>query len=228
MRTTPAFALTAIVGVLLLAGCAGGAQPGGAAPEPIDTDAVFEPVAFPEPDIGPWPETPAPSDTEREALRLAEQDASWERVVTYNPEAVRPADPFERYLADDREWQPVAACLDEMGVPYTLSTFENGEVAGAAVSSMDDELHAVGEFTCRARFAPEPYLPPTDDQKGWLYDRWAQFVVPCYEANGLEQSEGVSREEWIATWPNHAWHLDVSSVDWDTADRISAACPVGP
>jgi hypothetical protein len=60
-----------------------------------------------------------------------------------------------------------------------------------------------------------------------MYDYLTQFLVPCYEANGIENPPPPPREDFIASWGNLIWFPDMSSLPMDSPEAIAIAeaCP---
>ncbi|WP_166878839.1 hypothetical protein [Salinibacterium sp. ZJ450] len=101
-----------------------------------------------------------------------------------------------------------------------------GKVSGMEWTT-DLEEHAVGAYVCLGRHRSQPFAPPNDAQLGWVYDYLTQFLAPCYEANGIENPPGPSREDFVANWPDQGWFPTTGHfpMEIDEERAIFEACP---
>ncbi|WP_167047114.1 hypothetical protein [Salinibacterium sp. ZJ454] len=221
----PRARLAIAVVILAVIGVAGCATRGTPASDPIETPAPLA-VTVPMPDLGPAPVRDRPADEQAETLRLAQLDSAWERVVAAHPNAVRPDVTFAGFVTSEQHTEVVSACFTEMAVPFGLSTDADGTVNGMEWTT-DLEEHAVGAYVCQARHSTRPTGPPTDAQLAWMYDYLTQFLVPCYEANGIENPPAPPREDFIAGWPNLGWFPGTGNLPTDTPKGMAVveACP---
>jgi hypothetical protein len=231
--------LAALLIVLpLLAGCSTQGAPA-AAPSPVSSEAADPTddskvndgtvaVAYPMPDLGPSP-TPAPlSKEDREALRLASADTNWQNVVAQYPNAVRPTVEFQGYGSGETYFETLLACYEDSGVEGDRGIDADGNLAGVGFSS-DNEADTVAAFACQSMHPSEPFARPTDEMLGYNYDYLTQFIVPCYEANGMANPPAPSREEFIANWPNQNWFpASPWEENWAEGHSVDDACPLLP
>jgi hypothetical protein len=62
---------------------------------------------------------------------------------------------------------------------------------------------------------------------GYLYDYFTKFLVPCYEANGIENVPAPTRAEFVSLWPNQNWYPSMGDVPMgsEMENQLNAACP---
>ncbi|MCU1407712.1 MAG: hypothetical protein JWQ43_4015 [Glaciihabitans sp.] len=214
--------LTALPAVALLAGCtAAGSYLPSSTRWPVPTaHATADAVQYPLPDIGPSP-APSPRTAEEiDAQRLAEQDQRWEEVTHLFPAAVRPVIEFDGYPGDDTVAALVDDCLQAAGFTPAMDDSRDGE----------DQAMAVLRYTCLADNPYHPFNPPNDAQLGYIYDYLTEFMVPCFEANGISNPAPPSRADFIALWPNQQWFPSTGEMPMGTAEdtAIHEACPTLP
>jgi len=205
----------------LLSGCASSVPaPPPAATATADPDAV---VGIDMPDIGPSPAPDPLTDEQREVLRVERQDAAWQGVVGQYPGAVRPADPFTGYTDPADLQDAINDCYVSKG--FTLGTsidaVGNSSPGGAMAST---EQEAIDLFLCHSEFTGATQ-PPNDAQLGYIYDYLTEFLVPCYEANGIENPAPPTREEFIANWPNQNWSPSTGLFGEERDYAVNRACP---
>lgn len=211
-----------------LAGCAttASAEPNASlAPTPTPL-AVTVPI----PDLGSSP-APAPqTPTQIEQIRLSIADQAWRQVLLQYPAALRPPVAFGGYITDAAEVSVMSQCYSEHGVPIA-----NGYPAGAKKgdpptsvgADASDEQEAIGAWLCNAEHPYRPTPPPTPQQLEYLYDYLTEFLVPCYEANGITEPPAPSRADFVAKWPHQNWYpADGAGMDGDKAAAITKACPL--
>ena len=205
----------------LLSGCASSdpVEPP-AASATADPDAV---VSIEMPDLGPSPAPDELTEEQREALRMGYQDQFWQNVVAQYPDAVRPADPFTGYTAADDMQDALNACYVSQGLTLgtTIDAEGNSSPGGAEAGT---EQESIGMFLCHAKITG-PTQPPNDAQLGYIYDYLTEFLVPCYEANGIENPAPPTREEFIANWPNQNWFPMTGLFGEDRDYAVNKACP---
>jgi hypothetical protein len=211
-----------VLALALLSGCASAesADPPVAASATADPDAV---VGIDMPDLGPSPAPDPLTDEQRDALRIERQDAHWQSVAQQYPDAVRPADPFTGYTESDDLWAAINDCYVSKG--FTLGTTidaEGNSSPGGASASTEQE--AIDIFLCHSEFTGATQ-PPNDAQLGYIYDYLTEFLVPCYEANGIENPAPPTREEFIANWPNQNWFPSTGLFGEEREYAVNKACP---
>jgi hypothetical protein len=191
---------------MLLAGCAQVE----AAPDPGAPSAESEPmpdatvVAYPMPDLGPSP-APAVLDPEgTEKLRLEEQDRQWESVTITYPDATRPADPFQQYR-DSIDSVELTDCFAAAGLQVDIGTTADGSGRTGISVSPEDESQAISAYECWAAYPSTPIAPMTTEQLDYLYSYLTQYLVPCYEANGVTVPEAPPRDDFVSNWPDQGW-----------------------
>ncbi|WP_426516893.1 hypothetical protein ACPPVQ_19145 [Diaminobutyricibacter sp. McL0618] len=218
-----------VVALGALAGCAtiAAAQPHAERTSTPTPTALA--VTVPMPDLGPSP-APAPQTAaETEQRRLSNADQAWKQLSQQYPSAVRPAVTFGGYITDSTEVAVMSQCYTEQGVPIA-NAYPPGAKKGDPPSSVgadaSDQKEAVGAWVCSVEHPYQPSPPPTPQQLGYLYDYLTEFLVPCYEANGISEVPAPSRAEFIAKWPNQNWFpSDGAGMDGAKAAAISKACP---
>ncbi len=224
-RARLGFAVT-ILAAFAVAGCATDPEPAPApASAPSETPAPLA-VSVPMPDLGPPPPRPELTDEQRETLRLERLDSAWERVVTHHPGAVRPDLVFAGYLEPEDRTNALTTCFTEKGVQFGLGPDAEGKVTIEEVSTSTEE-EAVGAYLCEGRYPVRTLGPPSDAQLSWMYDYLTQFLVPCYEANGIENPPAPPRADFIASWGRLIWFPDMRSLPMDSPEAIAIreACP---
>lgn len=226
----PRWGLLTLFAVLpFLASCSTSGIPA-ATPWPVPStsaESADPPAAtIPMPDLGPSP-TPVPlTDGARESLRLTAQDAQWQSVVDAYPNAVRPEVKFEGYLASETRVKILSECYESRGVAFAEGTDADGNIVGLSPSTTN-EAETVATYACDAAHPPSPVAPPSPEILGYLYDYLTEFVVPCYEANGVANPEPPAREEFVARWPNQNWFPSLEGGQAGTSDEaIEEACPL--
>ena len=212
-----------------LAGCSSSATASGhssGTPSPTPTPLA---VTVPMPDLGPSP-APAPQTAaETEQRRLSNADQAWEQLLLQYPSAVRPQVTFGGYITDASEVAVMSACYTEQGVPIA-NGYPAGAKKGDKPSSIgaeaDTEQEAIGAYVCNVEHPYRPSPPPTAQQLGYLYDYLTEFLVPCYEANGITELPAPTRAAFVANWPHQNWFpTDGAAMDGDRAAAIARACP---
>lgn len=210
-----------------LTGCATAAT---ADPQAIPTPTPTQlAVTVAMPDLGPSP-APAPQTAaQTEQRRLSNADQAWQQVLLQYPSAVRPQVTFGGYITDATEVAVMSQCLTEQGVPIA-NGYPAGAKKGDAPSSVgadaSDEKEAIGAWVCNVEHPYRPAPPLTPQQLGYLYDYLTEFLVPCYEANGVAEPPAPSRATFVATWPHQNWYpSDGALMDGDKAAAITKACP---
>lgn len=223
--------LSLLLALPLLAGCGTSDVPA-ATPWPVPT-AGSEPTGtpaatIPMPDLGPSPAPVPLTDATKEALRLANLDAQWQSVVASFPEAVRPEVGSFDYLAPAARAAALAPCYADAGVEFSEGSDESGTVIGLS-ASITDQADATAIYLCDAAYPTQPVAPPSPEILGYLYDYFTEFVVPCYEANGIDNPPAPSREDYVALWPNQNWYPSMG-IDPDSPEgvAIEEACPQPP
>jgi hypothetical protein len=224
--------LALLIAIPLFAGCSTGPAPAPeATPWPVPTASELagsSAVTVPMPDLGPSP-TPVPlTDADRESLRLAGLDAQWQAVTMTYPNAERPAVEFNGHLDEAARAAALAPCYTESGVTYSEGKDETGTVVGVS-PDITDEASAVAIYVCDAAYPRAQVAPPSPEILGYLYDYLTQFVIVCYEANGITNPPAPTREEFVTQWPNQNWFPMIES-DAGTAssEAINQACPLPP
>ncbi|WP_157509558.1 hypothetical protein [Glaciibacter superstes] len=218
--------------VISFAGCAASTGSGTTAtPEPTPTPTPTA-AAYPMPDLGPSPAPAVLTEEGIEQLRLESVEAQWTRVLVRYPGAARPETQFAGYLAGDARLQAMRDCLETHNV--TISESRSGWEADAPIVSVgpdaQNQEEAVGGFICMTMYPFTPVPAPTDAQLGYIYDYLTQFIVPCYQANGVARADDAAaptREFFIANWPNQNWFPspDIAMVDSPEWDAVNDACP---
>jgi hypothetical protein len=219
--------LAAVVGLAVLTGCATTqAKAAAASPTPTPTPVA---VTVPMPDLGPSPQ-PAPQTPEQtEQLRLARVDTDWQFVLGQYPNAVRPETPFQGYIGSADEMSVMSACLTEQHVPLSYGYAIGAKKSDKPMSvggEASNEHQAIGLFICGAEHPGRPNSPMTPEQLGWSYDYFTEFLVPCYQANGIDVPPAPSREDFISKWPHQNWFPSPGmGADPDKTAAIQKACP---
>ena len=225
-------AVTALLLLPTLTGCAG--APASAAHRPtasLSSTPTPTPLAVtvPMPDLGPSPQ-PAPQTPEQtEQLRVARVESDWQFLLKQYPDAVRPDTPFQGYITQADELAVMGACYAEQHVPvaygYPVGA-KKGDKPTSVGAETSTEQGAIGAFLCQAEHPGRPNSPMTAEQLGWSYDYFTRFLVPCYEANGIDVPPAPSRDDFISKWPDQNWFPSpgmTSDPDKDAA--IQKACP---
>jgi len=181
--------------------------------------------AFPMPDLGPSPAPATPGPDELEKLRLDEQDREWDAVTATYPDAVRPADPFQEYR-DPNDSTALLGCLTAAGLPVDLGSTVGGGGPVSVGTSTSTEAEEVASFTCWAGYPTKPVAPMTAAQLDYLYSYLTEYLVPCYEANGITNEKAPSREDFVSQWPNQGWFPDTTSAALSDQEqqRIDSTC----
>jgi len=221
VRPTAGVAVAALLALGLLSGCAStGADTPPAASATADPDAV---VSIEMPDLGPSPAPDELTDEQREALRLERQDDHWQSVAQQSPDAVRPVVDFAGYTADDDLQDALNECYLSKGLTLGIMIDEEGNESPGGVES-STQKGAIDIFVCNSLIVGA-YQPPNDAQLGYIYDYPTEFLVPCYEANGIENPAPPTREEFVANWPNQNWFPMTGLFGDDREYAVNAACP---
>lgn len=181
--------------------------------------------AFPLPDLGPSPAPATPGPDELEKLRLDEQDRQWDAVTATYPDAARPADPFQEYR-DPNDSTALLGCLTAAGLPVGLGSTVGGGGTVSVGTSTSTEAEEVASFTCWASYPTKPVAPMTTAQLDYLYSYLTEYLVPCYEANGITNEKAPSREDFVSQWPNQGWFPDTTSAALSDQEqqRIDSTC----
>ena len=79
------------------------------------------------------------------------------------------------------------------------------------LTSPADEREAVAAYTCSAAHPSPPVAPMTTEQIDYLYGYLTQYLVPCWEANGVTTvPEAPGRADFVAQWPEQGWFPTLS------------------
>ncbi|PPI00065.1 hypothetical protein C5C95_05685 [Rathayibacter sp. AY1B7] len=195
------------------------------APGPTPEATSSSVVAYPMPDLGPSPAPTPLAPDEQEQLRIQEQDRQWEGVLAGFPDATRPADPFQEYR-DPNDSTALLGCLTAAGLTVDLGSNAAGGGPVSIMTSASTEAESVAAFTCWSSYPTTPVVPMTSEQIDYLYSYLTEYLVPCYEANGIENPDAPSRTDFIDQWPNQGWFPSTSEA-WLTDDEqeaIDEAC----
>jgi hypothetical protein len=224
-----------LIALPLLAGCAAEATSAGAPSPAASASASAEQVddgkvavAYPMPDLGPSPTPPPLSDEDREALRVANEDEQWQRLLSQYPNAVRPTVEFQGYGSGEAYYETLLACYEDRGVEGDRGVDEDGNLAGVGYSA-DTEAESIAAFVCQSTYPSEPFARPTDEMLGYTYDYLTEFIVPCYEANGTVNPPAPSREEFVVNWPHQNWFpVGPAEQGWVEGSSVDDVCPLLP
>ncbi len=215
----------------VLAGCTALAPAPAGSADPIAEWAAHEDDFLAE--HGDFPDgDPAYTDDEAHAALTVQADAAWANtVVSLFPDAVRPpSDGFVRWGENDDRMSlesDYADCLTSHGVTPTVGYSEDGSIAGIGTSSAT-EAEELGVFFCSwVAYPSRPAPPPNAAQLGYMWDYYDEFLVPCFEANGVPQTPIISRGEWIESFPRAHWTLEYPPEDADR-DRLMEICSFDP
>jgi hypothetical protein len=174
--------------------------------------------------------TPAPAPT-LDAATQTQLDYEWERVVTENPNAVRPEIEIVRFLEQD-EWSAVTAkCMQDEGWSDTKAMSDGVEYGGIPESQVG--AFYLSQYTCSAKYPLDPKynVPLTDERLGALYDYFADELQPCLEAEGYETPPAPSRETFIESYAETGgWNLyeTVAAGGQSEWNAINKKCPQIP
>ncbi|MGR0320616.1 hypothetical protein [Agromyces sp. ZXT2-3] len=162
----------------------------------------------------PEPAPPLP-DAEIELARLADADAAWDRLLSTYPDAERPADPFETYIAESDLLEVRRACYDTAGLQI-----EEGHAAtdpdgpAFAINPLPaSESEAIAVWVCETVHPiKRSAAGPTDAELGWIYDYLVAYSAPCLAANGIDNPPPAPREEWVSKWPDYVWFPNMGTA----------------
>jgi hypothetical protein len=217
-----------LIGALSLiatSGCAAGtAEEASGSSQPAPT--VAEVVTIPMPDLGPRPSSEPLSDIDAERKRVELADGHWDTVIAQYPDAVRPEVAFQGFIALEAHFETMRTCLEDAGVEIAIPTSAEGEPAGFEIVEPTVET-SIAYYACEVSHPVRPSAEPSDAELGWAYDYLTRFVVPCYEANGIENEPAPPREEWVAVWPEYLWMPSTGDLPLDPERQaaIDEACP---
>jgi hypothetical protein len=224
----------AIIGatVLLLSGCANQPQVDGprettsATPSTPSAETM---VSIPMPDLGPSPAPQLLDAARLEALRLSAGDHRWQQLTAQYPDATRPKDLFAGYLDAGPRLAGLKNCFTDAGLKTETGTDAMGNVVTYGASTTNQQ-GAVAQFSCINTFSTAPVAPPTPEILGYLYDYFTKFLIPCYEANGIQNPPAPTRTEFVTLWPNQRWFPSTGSspMGTDSESQLNAACPPPP
>lgn len=169
--------------------------------------------------LGPWPPDEPLSDRERERLRLDYADGRWEWVASSFPDAVRPEDPFEGYVAEEEFLLVFYECLVASGVRATL------DPGGGIGWETDSAADAVATYTCEMRSPAEPVAPLSDRQVGYIYDYQVRIQAPCLRGLGYDVPPAPPRAEFVEDWPLVDWSAGGAPPSGALFERSSELCP---
>ena len=218
-------AVAAVVVVALVVAASVSGWLSGPGPDRDAQPASPSASAFPMPNLGPSPAPATPGPDELEKLRLEEQDRQWDAVTATYPDAVRPADPFQEYR-DPNDSTALLGCLTAAGLPVDLGSTVGGGGPVSVGTSTSTEAEEVASFTCWAGYPTKPVAPMTTAQLDYLYSYLTEYLVPCYEANGITNAKAPSREDFVSQWPNQGWFPDTTSAALSDQEqrRIDSTC----
>lgn len=220
------FALPLALVALALTACSSD-QP---APSPPSSSAEGPAmVAYPMPDLGPSPAPSPMSDAEREQARLDDADRRWATLLLTYPAAVRPEVAFEGYLDVTPMFARIKSCLYDHGVPVDEGTDAmSGELV--SVSGIPStQQQAIDDFACVTATPFTPAPPVNAEQLAYLYDYLTQYIVPCYEANGVTDIPAApTKQFFVDNWPNQNWFPSgvTDEVDVAFTYALEDACPM--
>lgn len=172
--------------------------------------------SWPIPADSPW------SQTDKEATWAVVADDLWAAAISRHPQLARPVVAAEREIDAGEIDTYLRPCLEGSGIDLgSYSALEWMPVA---------EGDYVAWYTCRVKFPLLSSAPPNDEQVGYLYDYFTQFVVPCLEANGSAIDSAPSRDTFVREWPNQDWFPEPTTSAPGTAEYASASavCPSTP
>lgn len=217
-------ALIAALSMIGMSACA--SDPSADAPAASPEPTIAEVVTIPMPDLGPRPTSEPLSDAEAEQKRIELADLHWDTVIAQYPEAVRPEVAFEGFITPEAHFETMRTCLEDSGVEIALGMSADGEPAGFEIIEPTVET-SIAYYACEVSHPVRPSAEAGDAELRWAYDYLTRFVVPCYEANGIENEPAPSREEWVAAWPEYLWMPSTGDVplDPELQAAIDAACP---
>lgn len=172
--------------------------------------------------LGPYPAESPWSQTDKEATWAVVADDLWAAAISRHPQLARPVVAAEREIDAGEIDTYLRPCLEGSGIDLgSYSALEWMPVA---------EGDYVAWYTCRVKFPLLSSAPPNDEQVGYLYDYFTQFVVPCLEANGSAIDSAPSRDTFVREWPNQDWFPEPTTSAPGTAEYASASavCPSTP
>lgn len=173
---------------------------------------------------------PPLSEEEGRAALAASSDRMWEDgVLSSYPDAVRPTEGFVRWQVPEDQTSitsDLATCFTSHGLLLDYGTDVDGNVSGLGSSGPNTVDTLVAQFFCNfVAYPHRPTPPPNAARLGYIWDAYNEFLVPCFEANGVPQQPIAPRDEWIADFPNSTWTPRHPTDDADL-DRIYQICPM--
>ena len=194
-----------ILGASLLVGCAGGAA---AAPPAPTVDAA----------------------TEKRMIDEAANQA-WGEVQRMFPDAERPQVEQVRVVTAADSAKVVAQCIQELGYPATAR--EDGGISFGATPEAQAEQQNIAVYTCRVKYPTDPAftLPPTDDEIAYLYDYYANTLVPCLAERGYDiemPSKGAFVDSTNVNGIPWSPYQDLASVGGGELDALLLECKQTP
>jgi hypothetical protein len=219
----------ALVAAIALAGCTAVAPGSGGTTSATSATSTPLAVSVPTPSLGPSPQPVPLTDAQAEQARLAARDTAWQNVLAQYPDAVRPDVPFDGYLAAGDEMTVMSACYRQNGVPvsygYPIGA-KKGDPPTSVGGEASTEQQAIGMYICGVEHPGRPNPPLTPEQLSWMYDYFTEFLVPCYEANGIDVPQAPSKQDFVTKWPHQDWFPSAGMTnDPDKDAAIDKACP---
>jgi len=223
--------LVAAVGLIaVLSGCAGVETPSGPTPsaDPVAIWAEHHAEFLAE--HGEFPAGDPPfSEEEAHAALPGQTDQAWTNfVLSGYPDAVRPTEGFVRWQVPEDQTSTssdLANCITSRGLQLDYGTDADGNIVGLGSSGPSTVDTVMAQFYCSYVAYPQrPSPPPNAARLGYIWNAYNEFLLPCYEANGVPQSPIAPRDEWIADYPRSTWNLNYP-IDGAELDRLQEVCP---
>lgn len=225
-------AMVGLVGALLLAGCASGADAGasahaetGSTPSKVWDAATWKPTEVIEPVLATEPEKEA---AYREQMdRLAESGGTPEILQ------VQRKDWSTTPLESD---QKVASCMRADGFPVEVSP--TGGLRYSTPPAAQARAWALAMNTCIAQHPVDPSYTQdwSEPQLRLVYDYWDQYLIPCLEAQGftVDTSTRPSKESFVTAFftpGRHDWwplQATMRGVPQERQTQVVQTCPELP
>jgi hypothetical protein len=192
-----ALVVAAGLAVVALTGCTTSAATVSPTPEPtqafalrISPDDVLEKLGPPPPNVPLTPER-------TEQLGVSASDQAWKQFSSRHPDVPRPDIAVVEYVDPARYFAVIEECVAARGA--TLPADGSADYAANVANDL-------ASYECGVQYPAQTKNTLSEEQAGYLYDYWNEFVVPCHDEAGYPGgSEPPTRDYFVAHWPYQGW-----------------------
>jgi hypothetical protein len=169
------------------------------------------------------------SQSEAEQVTKQQQDAARATLLQAYPDALIPEASRVRFVTATEKPYVTSECLNENGFDTDV---QFGGVGGV-IPEEQMETYKIAQYVCDVQYPVDPIYSQelSEDQRGSLYDYYADKATPCLKDLGYEISDPPSRDVFIEKYSTGVWNpydaVNASSTNEKYEEAI-AKCPPYP